>query len=533
MNYILWTISFFFGAILQTFHGEIFTSVYKLSILAREEGKLLRAFKKYIAAKTKEGKTLSFELQRLLNDIEPLVSSSCMNPSYAENPINSFHLISRFVYKWPVVYSSILCPNCEKDDDALYLNTTFAIVNSNIVRWPGEYDIKATADALLRLRVFYYFDIDALIDGRLVDERVLPLSPSQVLKIIQIAEDNNMLNEAKLWCESLLRRLPFTSHLDENINAVAVLRRLAGIYFKAGMPARAAMALQDTANIGISEVDKDYKYYKTYSNGTEDRKAIELVYDEYDGHYKQLCRTNTKTDIEQSRLYCYRSNTDIPYYKGKVEIVNLDPRIVMFHDVISETEAAHLRDEGSKTFEVSTVIQTDNYRTVADKIRVSQTAWVDDQLAIAEKASNRVGLLTGLDTQNLLLRSNAEPFQVVNYGIGGMYHPHHDYINIPLWGPINENDAYQLQGSGDRIATWMFYLNDVKAGGATVFPEVKARVPVVKGSAAFWYNLLPSGVGDNRTLHAGCPVIIGSKWIANKWIRETGQMLRRPCDLQP
>jgi hypothetical protein len=45
-------------------HGEIFTSVYKLSILAREEGKLLRALKKYIAAETKEGKTISFELQR-------------------------------------------------------------------------------------------------------------------------------------------------------------------------------------------------------------------------------------------------------------------------------------------------------------------------------------------------------------------------------------------------------------------------------------------------------------------------------------
>ena len=64
MNVILWSLFCLLGAFVQTLHGEIFTSVYKLSILAREEGKLLRALKKYIAAETKEGKTISFELQR-------------------------------------------------------------------------------------------------------------------------------------------------------------------------------------------------------------------------------------------------------------------------------------------------------------------------------------------------------------------------------------------------------------------------------------------------------------------------------------
>jgi len=33
-----------------------------------------------------------------------------------------------------------------------------------------------------------------------------------------------------------------------------------------------------------------------------------------------------------------------------------------------------------------------------------------------------------------------------------------------------------------------------------------------QGGAAFWYNLLPSGESDKRTLHAGCPVLLGSKW---------------------
>ena len=34
----------------------------------------------------------------------------------------------------------------------------------------------------------------------------------------------------------------------------------------------------------------------------------------------------------------------------------------------------------------------------------------------------------------------------------------------------------------------------------------------VQGDAAFWWNLKKSGDGDLRTRHAGCPVLVGSKW---------------------
>ncbi|CAG2216507.1 unnamed protein product [Mytilus edulis] len=57
-------------------------------------------------------------IDRLLNDLEPIVIESSQDPRYAEHPINAFHLIGRFVYKWPVVYSSILCEDCTLDDTA-------------------------------------------------------------------------------------------------------------------------------------------------------------------------------------------------------------------------------------------------------------------------------------------------------------------------------------------------------------------------------------------------------------------------------
>lgn len=55
-------------------------------------------------------------------------------------------------------------------------------------------------------------------------------------------------------------------------------------------------------------------------------------------------------------------------------------------------------------------------------------------------------------------------------------------------------------------------MSDVAEGGATAFPFLKTAVFPKKGAAVYWLNLHPDGIGDYRTKHAGCPVLVGSKW---------------------
>lgn len=51
---------------------------------------------------------------------------------------------------------------------------------------------------------------------------------------------------------------------------------------------------------------------------------------------------------ELAKLRCFLRDTVIPYYKAKEEVVNYEPRIAIFHDVISPTSIEHLKSVASK-----------------------------------------------------------------------------------------------------------------------------------------------------------------------------------------
>lgn len=76
-----------------------------------------------------------------------------------------------------------------------------------------------------------------------------------------------------------------------------------------------------------------------------------------------------------------------------------------------------------------------------------------------------------------------------------------------------------MAGHGQRILTFLLYLNDDFEGGETEFPLAGIRHKGKKGDALFFWNVHPDGRLDRQTLHAGLPPGIGEKWLLSQWVR--------------
>ena len=112
----------------------------------------------------------------------------------------------------------------------------------------------------------------------------------------------------------------------------------------------------------------------------------------------------------------------------------------------------------------------------------------------------------------------------MNYGVGGIIATHADTGTNII---ITEKSMY----GGRRLITFMMYLTDVELGGNTIFPYVGLSVKPTRGMALFWFNINSNmEVLRPQSLHMGCPVVRGSKWIANKWIKLDAQFKHYKCN---
>ncbi|KAF6317637.1 prolyl 4-hydroxylase subunit alpha 1 [Rhinolophus ferrumequinum] len=279
------------------------------------------------------------------------------------------------------------------------------------------------------------------------------------------------------------------------------------------------MAKEKDANKSTSGDQSDQKT-------TPKKKGVAVDYLPERQKYEMLCRGEgiKMTPRRQKKLFCrYHDGNRNPKFilaPAKQEDEWDKPRIVRFHDIISDAEIEIVKDLAKPRLSRATVHDPETGKLTTAQYRVSKSAWLSGyENPVVSRINMRIQDLTGLDV------STAEELQVANYGVGGQYEPHFDFARK------DEPDAFKELGTGNRIATWLFYMSDVSAGGATVFPEVGASVWPKKGTAVFWYNLFASGEGDYSTRHAACPVLVGNKWVSNKWLHERGQEFRRPCTL--
>lgn len=186
------------------------------------------------------------------------------------------------------------------------------------------------------------------------------------------------------------------------------------------------------------------------------------------------------------------------------------PRIVLFGGLLSSEECDALIALAEPKLTRSTVVNaaTGSYDVHPD--RTSRGGHFQrGENELVTRIERRISALTGYPVVN------GEPIQILHYLPGAEYKPHFDYFDPTL--PGNEQ---VLAMGGQRVATLVMYLNDVAAGGSTVFPEVGIDVLPKKGNAVYFAYTTEDNQLDPRSLHGGSAVQAGEKWIATKWIRQ-------------
>ncbi|KAH8372496.1 hypothetical protein KR093_011722, partial [Drosophila rubida] len=205
--------------------------------------------------------------------------------------------------------------------------------------------------------------------------------------------------------------------------------------------------------------------------------------------------------VRRANLHCRYNHSTHPFLRlapFRMEEINHDPYIVMFHNVFYDSELAEMR---SLAVDMSDGYSGNVTAKQAESLDVvAHIAWLVHKSPFLQRLNRRISHMTGLDV------SEFKALQVANFGLGGYFEPHYDYMDG------ERVMAESIAGLGDRLASIIFYSSDVPQGGMTTFPEIQVAVTPQKGSSLFWYNLFDDGRQDSRTLHSVCPVIVGSRW---------------------
>ncbi|XDV27928.1 hypothetical protein PO909_031369 [Leuciscus waleckii] len=346
------------------------------------------------------------------------------------DPMAAYKLLRRVRSQWLTIvkYTQL----------SLYEEYQNLLDYSNI---PEAEDLDDAASELIRLQEFY-----KLYPHNITKET--SLNADEAYHMGLVAYDEDKFQHAFLWFLYSLDRLTEYSTTTEE----ELLRFLSSSAYHFGSLPVAIYFGQQLLNLDPTndEVRVELSLYKHLRFERNSNPDIFTLNTESNNSYEALCRgeVDERTSKRQRALSCRYStgggNPRLMYAPVKEEVEWDEPRIIRYHDIISDREIEILKNISRHQLSRSTI----RYYGVSN-IRTSQSVFLEEDNTVA-RISQNIADITGLSVES------ADDLNVQNYGIGGRFEPHYDASD-------DENE---------RIATFLIYMSDVEIGGATVFPKV-------------------------------------------------------------
>lgn len=167
----------------------------------------------------------------------------------------------------------------------------------------------------------------------------------------------------------------------------------------------------------------------------------------------------------------------------------------------------------------SSVAGGGNTKSVYEESRTSSTSNLPEKHPTIQRIKKRISKRLGFNLDQ------GEAIQGQLYEPGQYFKAHNDFF---------QGDSYinHCLASGNRIHTFMVYLNIPEEGGETDFPEFKLKVKPKIGKAISWPNMqgnktLPEMLHEGTEVKKGKKYIITSWWRENKWNGHMDDQLAR------
>ncbi|KAH3706126.1 hypothetical protein DPMN_065506 [Dreissena polymorpha] len=239
----------------------------------------------------------------------------------------------------------------------------------------------------------------------------------------------------------------------------------------------------------------------------------------------------------------------------KVITLSVNPPIFEIPDFLSNDDCDYIIDESNKhVLHTIRWFATVNNTVLNKEQRISNQTDVlpsKENVAFLTKLQKRAAGLLGVPVKVI---KYSQPLVVGQYWPGGFYHSHLDSNIVNADKPccfhtncsvVNGKELEDTHCCNKcRMATMMYYLNNVEEGGETAFPfadkslpdmnrsmqdkqwhnltknceQASVRVKPQKGKAILWYNHFLDkrgylGAVNTRSYHGGCNVKKGVKWV--------------------
>lgn len=147
--------------------------------------------------------------------------------------------------------------------------------------------------------------------------------------------------------------------------------------------------------------------------------------------------------------------------------------------------------------------------TVDPDFRTSESCNMNPEDPLVRQIEGKLIQLLGIQAEH------GETIQGQRYAVGQQFKLHHDFFHPsePYWPAM-------VASGGQRTWTAMAFLNTPEGGGQTAFDTAGLKISPRAGNLLIWNNLDENGDPNPYSMHQGCPVTAGTKYIFTKWFRE-------------